>query len=467
MVKKIYSYTMLFFTFFIFAVLLSNIWFYKKEYKIAASVTSSYQYNMIINESVYNKLFLIKNMLNKYYSSLLKTETQNKLALTKNDLEKLAIILKTLQKSGFKDFRSFLFKYIFQIYNEDIEIIQNGNIIISKNYNNIGKKHYLPCNPFKNYGECSVFKNGKYYVIVYSPAYKLIIKSGFKANKINKDKTSKNILMILKSIPHLIIYQNGKRIKGTFDKNRFYIFEEFRPLNIFFGFGVQYSTIESLSTRINKDVIEAVKPLLYSFIIIYLGIIIFMYIVIFTVFRKKIIFVEQILDEYNKKASTDKLTEVHNRHGFENTIENQCCKYFLIVDLDNFKYINDTFGHKKGDEILKQFSSMLKNHFKNSIIGRWGGDEFLVCTDKDKDYIINAINSINTKLENIQKEFDTQMTKKLSVSAGACGNTEQDIQKRFNNADLALYKVKKTKKGNILFFKDIDYIKIEKEDISK
>jgi diguanylate cyclase (GGDEF)-like protein len=191
------------------------------------------------------------------------------------------------------------------------------------------------------------------------------------------------------------------------------------------------------------------------------------YIALFTFFRKKILFIESILNEYSHKAVTDTLTGLLNREGFEKEIKNKRCHTLLILDMDNFKYINDTFGHEIGDIVLKEFAWLLKENFKNDIIARWGGDEFLLCTDKTKNDIKKIIEKINDRLFQIQLQFDNKLIKRLSISVGGCADEKLDIQKRFNNADLALYKVKKSNKGKVLFFKEIDYIKIEKEDINK
>jgi len=463
MVKKIYFYTLATFTLFIISVIILNIWTYKIESKTAMSITSSYQYNFVINENIYNRLYLIKNVLNKYYKSLLTNKIKNQERLIENDTDKLIILLKMLEKLNFKNYKPFLFKYIYNFYDEDIDIIKNNKIIISKNPENIGKRfdYKKICNPFENYGKCTVRKESKFYLIKYSPAYHLIIETEFNIENINKSDINKNILSMLKSIPGIIIYQNDKKITGEFKKDEFYFFKRFKPLNIFFGFGIKYSKIEKLSNDINKEVIKALKPFIWTVIIIYLVLIVFFYFIFFTHYRKKIIFVEKVLEEYSKKATTDKLTGVYNRRGFEKALEKSLCQHFLIVDLDNFKYINDNFGHEKGDEILKEFAWLLKKYFKNDIIGRWGGDEFLICTNKNKKQIINIIETINRHLQEIQKKFDKTLTKKLSLSAGCCDNPNLDIQKRFANADLALYKVKKSKKGNVLYYKDIDYIKIE------
>ena len=467
MVKRVFFYIVLLFTLYVIASIAGGIWYYKKNYNKIQSIVSSYQYNFIIEESAYDKLNLIINTLDKYYKLLIKNEIEKKKELLKNDLEKLAYILKTLDKLNFTNYKAFLFKYIFGIYNnEDIDIAQNGKIIISKKFRNIGKNYTPPCDPFKNFGQCIVKKNDKIYVIQFSPAFHLIIESDFKIDEINKKELAKNILAVLKSIPDLIIYYDGKKISGNFDKKHFYIFEEFKPLKIFFGIGVKYSEINKLSNVINKEIFSTLKPFITSFLIAYALLVITLYVGLFIIFKYKIKFIEKVLDEYNKKAHFDKLTNLYNRHGFEMIFDKADCRYFLIIDLDNFKYINDTFGHKTGDKVLRYFSTLLKHYFNDSIIARWGGDEFLVCTNKSKEEIVKVIKIISQHLQNYQKSFDSKINKQLSVSAGGCDNHYLDFQRKFNNADLALYKVKKTGKGNILFFEELDYVKIEKDDIN-
>jgi diguanylate cyclase (GGDEF)-like protein len=139
----------------------------------------------------------------------------------------------------------------------------------------------------------------------------------------------------------------------------------------------------------------------------------------------------------------------------------------LILDLDNFKYINDTFGHKKGDFVLKEFSWMLKKCFNKDLIGRWGGDEFLVATNKDRSTIKKICKEINLLLKNIQNSFDNKKVKKLSLSVGADNTSNISFEKKFKRADLALYKVKKLGKKGCLFYDEIDYIKMEKEELNK
>lgn len=97
------------------------------------------------------------------------------------------------------------------------------------------------------------------------------------------------------------------------------------------------------------------------------------------------------LEEANRKLSeqavTDLLTGVHNRHEFANVMRNEDARYrrsgkayaALYMDLDNFKYINDNFGHPAGDLILKEFAQLLRTVVRDTdYLFRLGGDEFFV-----------------------------------------------------------------------------------------
>ena len=466
MVKKLYLYFFTFFTFFVVLTVFSNFKLYKNLTQTINDVSTTYQYNFVIKNKIENKIDLIKKLTDNYYKYLKDIAIKEKIENTKTDVFKILSILKTLKKLKFNNIKPFLLEYVSYQFKNDIEIIKNNRIIVSKRFHKLGKTVTLPCNPITNSGSCSVIKNGKYYYLVYSPYYKMIIETDVDLD-IDYSPIKQKIIEILKKTPNIIIYSDGKKITGNFEKDSFYIFDKFKPLNIFFGFGIKYGEIESISKTINSEIKKAVLPHIYTYLIVFFIIILIFYIMLFVLFKKKITLVHNIFTEYKEKATVDKLTGVYNRAGFEHKIQDQKCSHFIITDLDNFKYINDTFGHDKGDEILKEFAWLLKKYFKNDIIGRWGGDEFLICTDKNKKQISEFIQTINEHLQEAQKQFDKKLTKQVSVSAGCCDNPSLDLQKRFANADLALYKVKKSKKGNVLFYKDIDYIKIEKEDINK
>ncbi|HEY1983929.1 MAG TPA: GGDEF domain-containing protein [Terracidiphilus sp.] len=92
------------------------------------------------------------------------------------------------------------------------------------------------------------------------------------------------------------------------------------------------------------------------------------------------------LEEAEQLASRDALTRLGNRLWVEGQIQNRIegkhpfCA--AILDIDDFKYVNDKYGHVVGDELLKQFATELRSACRSTdVIGRWGGDEFIVLLD--------------------------------------------------------------------------------------
>ncbi len=111
-------------------------------------------------------------------------------------------------------------------------------------------------------------------------------------------------------------------------------------------------------------------------------------------------YLEKLNEELNKVASRDFLTGVLNRGKFIEFLERELKKtyatkssfIFVIMDMDNFKQINDSYGHYVGDEVLKEFTDIVRRNIRDSdLFGRLGGDEFvlgLVDTDKNEAFRI-------------------------------------------------------------------------------
>ena len=153
-----------------------------------------------------------------------------------------------------------------------------------------------------------------------------------------------------------------------------------------------------------------------------------------------------------KKAEYDGLTGILNRRAFDQICTTSAEKRqpvaLLLIDMDNFKHINDNYGHAGGDTALKELSRILTETFRNEdYIARIGGDEFAAilpnCPAIAANTIKEKIASVNEKLANIKDNI-----KPVSVSVGVafseCGFSEE----LFKNADKALYVVKeKGKRG--------------------
>ncbi len=150
------------------------------------------------------------------------------------------------------------------------------------------------------------------------------------------------------------------------------------------------------------------------------------------------------------KARMDPLTKLLNREGFEDLVRMALAErpgqgLLMIMDMDNFKLINDQLGHPVGDQVLRKFSSVLENYFNRNkdIVGRLGGDEFAVfvgrdISTKETEGMLNKFISI------VHQNFDNEYPdQKLSTSIGvglAANNDTYELL--YQNADKALYDAK-------------------------
>jgi diguanylate cyclase (GGDEF)-like protein len=118
--------------------------------------------------------------------------------------------------------------------------------------------------------------------------------------------------------------------------------------------------------------------------------------------------------------------------------------YVIFLDLDNFKVINDIFGHKKGDETLKKVAEILKNNFrKYDIVSRFGGDEFVaVLIGNNNENIEPILNRIRNKIESSFSEFG------ISISYGVAVAPDEgmDAYELIQIADNRMYEMKRKKK---------------------
>ena len=172
--------------------------------------------------------------------------------------------------------------------------------------------------------------------------------------------------------------------------------------------------------------------------------------------------------EQNQKlkneADTDLLTELNNKIATERKIkeymrnnpQKQCLMF--VMDVDNFKKINDTRGHAFGDEVLRELGMRLQSMFRvTDIIGRVGGDEFIIFLKDIKD--IETAEREGRKLELFFKQFEVGQYVKYSVtsSIGAAlfPGEGKSFEELYKAADKALYVSKKQGKNRLTFYHQI------------
>ncbi len=161
-------------------------------------------------------------------------------------------------------------------------------------------------------------------------------------------------------------------------------------------------------------------------------------------------------------ANKDSLTTLWNRRYMEEYVEKGNPKdgkgVFMLLDMDNFKSVNDNFGHLMGDNVLVAFAKTLRESAgeENSVC-RIGGDEFVVFLNDDyseakiREIARNLIASIEFE---INKMLDFEEELKISVSIGIAMKPEdgKDFKTLYNNADKALYFVKRNGKRGYHFY---------------
>lgn len=164
-------------------------------------------------------------------------------------------------------------------------------------------------------------------------------------------------------------------------------------------------------------------------------------------------------------ATHDYVTGVLNRRGFIRQVtdfiendENNKSSGFLLLDIDYFKEINDSYGHIKGDYILKDFADFLSKQLdENALLGRYGGDEFIVFYPYiTEDLIKNEAEEIRKKVSETQFLNHDNKTS-LTVSIGVTlfqGHKNKTIDNLISIADRNMYRAKD--KRNSIYYEIVE-----------
>ncbi len=163
---------------------------------------------------------------------------------------------------------------------------------------------------------------------------------------------------------------------------------------------------------------------------------------------------QETLQQEIFKATHDSLTGLYNRAGYDLLLSGLDMKTtsLLLIDADNFKSVNDTYGHEMGDKVLRRIADTIKRSFRTEdCVCRIGGDEFVVFMahtgEKQRGLIVSRIDRINAELGRAMDDLPL-----ISVSVGiAHGGTAEPAQ-LFERADKALYETKSRGKRGYTFY---------------
>ena len=156
-----------------------------------------------------------------------------------------------------------------------------------------------------------------------------------------------------------------------------------------------------------------------------------------------------------EQAVTDELTGLANRREMNHTIESYHTAkepYALIMaDLDDFKKLNDMYGHDAGDNVLKEIAAVLRDsvkHVRDALCSRWGGEEFMLLLPELDAYEAEKIaEALRENLEKHSFEDDIRLTLSLGVTDSGTFGDMKDI---YHDVDQALYAAKKAGKNRVI-----------------
>ncbi len=167
-------------------------------------------------------------------------------------------------------------------------------------------------------------------------------------------------------------------------------------------------------------------------------------------------------NELLKLSNTDKLTNISNRRFFQEELERHIDRYtkegsvfsVLMVDIDHFKKVNDTYGHLAGDSVLVQLAGLLTQEMgPDDRVARLGGEEFvIILPETNAEEALKLAVKLNKAVENANWEIIDRLTVSIGASTFSESDTEVTI---VNCADLALYRAKENGRNCSIHYQEI------------
>lgn len=169
---------------------------------------------------------------------------------------------------------------------------------------------------------------------------------------------------------------------------------------------------------------------------------------------------DEIYQEQERLAMIDSLTEIYNRLKFQQILEVEWEKVIrndekiaiILFDIDNFKTVNDTYGHDFGDLALIQLAELMKSKVEQQhVFARWGGEEFIILvTNTVEKEAFQVAESLRFFIETKQFTGISKLTASFGVALYEQGTTREELMQR---ADIALYEAKKNGKNKVCVYR--------------
>ena len=167
------------------------------------------------------------------------------------------------------------------------------------------------------------------------------------------------------------------------------------------------------------------------------------------------------MSDIQSRLNKDPLTGLWNReymeHSIDNLIKSGTKGTLMMLDMDNFKIINDRYGHMSGDQVLKDLAHILQRHFRDGdVLCRVGGDEFMVFVNglSSKNEISNRASDIIYDMVRKIQEYNFDTNSSVSIGIAQTPQDGSEFRQLYHCADKALYHVKQSGKNSFCFYGD-------------
>lgn len=293
-----------------------------------------------------------------------------------------------------------------------------------------------------------IFKNKSIYFALTSWFYNLIAFITF--SKIKKfDLYYKISLPATASIflPGILLTSSKPEVSVLFDFIIPFLYANVLKKNFIFNFLIFFSGLELFFCILYKlDIVYAtIYVIIYAFEYLNMNLLL-------TSIKRAYDFIYIQNNKLNKVSKLDPLTNLYNRNGLEIVASVNEKYYAIMLDIDFFKKVNDTYGHQTGDLLLKALANILKKYAdgKNVILARFGGEEFVLLSklnySETEHMCKNIISDIRTNLKTVHGE---QITVSMGISYKGYYNGLEGFL--IKDADKNLYLAKKNGRNTIFY----------------
>jgi len=223
--------------------------------------------------------------------------------------------------------------------------------------------------------------------------------------------------------------------------------------------------IDNITSEQKKEIYQKWVSVIYQegwtftdikYFILFGLIVLLLFIIIILFLKQKISQKQQTEEKLEKLAMIDSLTGIFNRYKLDKSLEMEielAKRYkrpfsLIFCDIDFFKKINDTFGHKVGDKVLQELSKLIYKHLRKSdIFGRWGGEEFMIIAPETG--LEDAV-QLAKKLRKLIEDYDFGNSLKVTCSFGVVEfSGDENIDEITKRVDSFLYKAKNNGRNRV------------------